>query len=183
MFFRSFQHHCDVKISETIRPYSANASPKIKIRIIPTNILSCWALALTPASPTIPMAKPAAYISFLLLMNWNHSKVLMPNGHRQICRHSDRGWLHLRLSTSLNDDNGDDHTVNTQNTSHDHRHNWLHYEFGLQNTHSTNSDACFGTSVCGTKVSKDKGRCDSNVAEEVLWAVSIETAHDRVDFD
>ena len=47
-------------MSETIRPYKAKASPKIKIRIIPTNILSCCALALTPASPTIPMARPAA---------------------------------------------------------------------------------------------------------------------------
>ncbi len=50
----------EVKISETINPYNAKASPKIKMRIIPTNILSCWALALTPASPTIPIAKPAA---------------------------------------------------------------------------------------------------------------------------
>ena len=32
----------------------------MRIKIIPTNILSCWALALTPASPTIPMANPAA---------------------------------------------------------------------------------------------------------------------------
>jgi len=45
---------------ETMRPYKAKASPKIKIKIIPTKILSCCALALTPASPTIPMANPAA---------------------------------------------------------------------------------------------------------------------------
>ena len=50
----------DVKISETIRPYKAKASPKINIKIIPTKILSCWAFARTPASPTIPIAKPAA---------------------------------------------------------------------------------------------------------------------------
>lgn len=43
-----------------MRPYKAKASPKIKINIIPTNILSCCAFALTPASPTIPIAKPAA---------------------------------------------------------------------------------------------------------------------------
>jgi hypothetical protein len=47
-------------MSETIRPYKAKAYPKIRIKIIPTKILSCWALALTPASPTIPMANPAA---------------------------------------------------------------------------------------------------------------------------
>ncbi len=47
-------------MSDTINPYKAKASPKINIRIIPTKILSCWAFALTPASPTIPIASPAA---------------------------------------------------------------------------------------------------------------------------
>jgi hypothetical protein len=51
---------CDVRIRDTISPYRAKASPKINIKIMPTNILSCCALALTPASPTIPMASPAA---------------------------------------------------------------------------------------------------------------------------
>ena len=51
---------CEVKISETISPYKAKASPKINIRIIPTKILSCCALARTPASPTIPIANPSA---------------------------------------------------------------------------------------------------------------------------
>ena len=53
-------YHDEDRMSETINPYSAKASPKIRIKIIPTNILSCWALARTPASPTIPMARPAA---------------------------------------------------------------------------------------------------------------------------
>ena len=52
--------HCDVRMRDTISPYSANASPKMRIKIMPTKILSCCALARTPASPTIPMAKPAA---------------------------------------------------------------------------------------------------------------------------
>lgn len=43
----------------TISPNKATASAKMSIKIIPTKSLSCWALALTPASPTIPMAKPA----------------------------------------------------------------------------------------------------------------------------
>ncbi len=43
-----------------MNPYNATASAKIKIKIIPINILSCWALARTPASPTIPIANPAA---------------------------------------------------------------------------------------------------------------------------
>ena len=45
----------------TMRPYRPRASPKMRIRIMPTKIASCWALARTPASPTIPIAKPAAY--------------------------------------------------------------------------------------------------------------------------
>ena len=50
----------EVKMRETMSPYKAKASPKIKIKIMPTKILSCWALARTPASPTMPMASPAA---------------------------------------------------------------------------------------------------------------------------
>lgn len=50
----------DVKMRETMRPYKARASPKMRIRIIPTKILSCCAFARTPASPTIPIARPAA---------------------------------------------------------------------------------------------------------------------------
>ena len=47
-------------MSDTIKPYNARASPKINIKIIPTKILSCCAFARTPASPTIPIANPAA---------------------------------------------------------------------------------------------------------------------------
>ena len=51
---------CYVKIKETISPYKAKASPKMRIRNMQTKILSCCAFALTPASPTIPIANPAA---------------------------------------------------------------------------------------------------------------------------
>lgn len=44
----------------TIKPYSPNASAKMRIKIIPTNTSCCCAFALTPASPTIPIANPAA---------------------------------------------------------------------------------------------------------------------------
>lgn len=47
-------------MSATIKPYNPRASPKIKINIIPTNNLSSYAFAFTPASPTTPIAKPAA---------------------------------------------------------------------------------------------------------------------------
>merc|ERR1711990_1205691 len=41
-------------------PYRPKASAKMGMRIMPTNNRGCWALARTPASPTIPMARPAA---------------------------------------------------------------------------------------------------------------------------
>lgn len=53
-------HYYD-NIKETIRPYNPKASAKINIKIIPTKILSCKALQRTPASPTRPIAYPAAY--------------------------------------------------------------------------------------------------------------------------
>jgi hypothetical protein len=49
----------------------------MRIKIIPTKILSYYAFALTPASPTMPIVKPAAYILKLPLMKI-HSKVQLP---------------------------------------------------------------------------------------------------------
>ena len=43
-------------------PYSPIASANIKIKIIPTNIAGCRAFDLTPESPAIPIAYPAAFI-------------------------------------------------------------------------------------------------------------------------
>lgn len=43
----------------TMRPYRPRASPKMRIRITPTKISFC-AVALTPASPVTPIARPAA---------------------------------------------------------------------------------------------------------------------------
>lgn len=40
--------------------YNPRASEKIRINIIPTNTLSDWPNALTPASPPTPIAIPAA---------------------------------------------------------------------------------------------------------------------------
>lgn len=49
-----------VSIRATISPYNPSTSAKIRIRIIPTNSLGCCAVPLTPASPTMPIANPAA---------------------------------------------------------------------------------------------------------------------------
>jgi hypothetical protein len=45
---------------DIINPNNAIASAKISINIIPIKILSVCANALTPASPIIPIANPAA---------------------------------------------------------------------------------------------------------------------------
>ena len=58
-YYNLYYHHCD-RIIATINPYSPRASAKINTRIIPTNIFGSMALALTPESPTTPIAKPAA---------------------------------------------------------------------------------------------------------------------------
>ena len=44
----------------TMRPYRPRTSAKMRIRIMPTKSLGCWAVPRTPASPTMPMAYPAA---------------------------------------------------------------------------------------------------------------------------
>lgn len=41
-------------------PYRPSTSAKIRIKIIPTKRRGCCAVPLTPASPTIPIANPAA---------------------------------------------------------------------------------------------------------------------------
>ena len=41
-------------------PYRPSTSAKMRMRIIPTKRRGCWAVPRTPASPTIPIAKPAA---------------------------------------------------------------------------------------------------------------------------
>eukprot|EP00923_Selenidium_pygospionis_P058797 GHVN01103388.1.p1 GENE.GHVN01103388.1~~GHVN01103388.1.p1 ORF type:complete len:141 (+),score=7.64 GHVN01103388.1:533-955(+) len=48
------------KMRATMRPYKPNTSAKMRIRIMPTNKRGCCAVPRTPASPTIPIANPAA---------------------------------------------------------------------------------------------------------------------------
>ena len=45
----------------TISPNNPIASAKMRIKIIPTNIFGSIAFALTPISPTTPIANPDAY--------------------------------------------------------------------------------------------------------------------------
>ena len=60
MNIKFYIFHCD-NIKAIINPYNPNASAKISIKIIPTNIFSQRAFARTQASPTTPIAYPAAF--------------------------------------------------------------------------------------------------------------------------
>ena len=57
-----------------IIPYKPRASAKMRIKIIPTKICSYCALALTPASPTIPIARPAACEKFKRIVTYERGK-------------------------------------------------------------------------------------------------------------
>ena len=85
----------------TIRPYNPSTSAKIRIRIMPTKRRGCCAVPLTPASPTTPMAKPAAspdsptlspapsctkdlhtsYVSIYALQKWKYVKLYQFRTH------------------------------------------------------------------------------------------------------
>ncbi len=63
----------------TISPYNPSASAKMRISIIPTKIFSCCPSALTPASPAIPIANPAAYIRKSLQEKKDRSTIQKPS--------------------------------------------------------------------------------------------------------
>lgn len=156
-----------MRIKDTISPYNAKASPKMRIRIIPTKILSCWAFARTPASPTIPIDNPAAWIVNLLPVNWIHNKVLMQDVHRLTCQCRCRR-LCYRKNTSLDNDDSNDHTIDTQDTCHDDRNHRFHDEIGFEDTHRTDANSCFSWPIGSSEVSEDESWSDSDVSEEVL---------------
>ena len=92
-----------------------------------------------------------------------------------------RDWVKER-DTFLDDDDGDDHTINTEDTSHDDWDDGLHDKFGFEDTHGADSDTGFGGTVGGSKVGKDEGWGDSNVSEEVVVRV-LDSAHCVLLFD
>ena len=171
MIFDELYYHWDVRMSDTIRPYKAKASPKMRIKIIPTNIFSCWAFARTPASPTMPIDNPAAFITTIVPANWSRSTIRMPNGHKRICRCKCLR-LHQQKCTSLDNNDSHDHTIDTQDTGHDNGDDWLHDELWLEDTHGANSDSGFGWSVGSSQVCEDECGGNSDVSKEILRSFS-----------
>ena len=66
-----------------------------------------------------------------------------------------RDWVKYK-STFLDDDDSNDHTINTEDTSHDDGHDGFHDEFGFEDTHGADSDTGFGRAVGSTKVGEDE---------------------------
>lgn len=57
----------------------------------------------------------------------------------------------------VGDQDGDDETVNTDDTSHDDGDNILDNQVGAEDTHGRDTDTCLGSSVGGAETCKDDG--------------------------
>lgn len=71
----------------------------------------------------------------------------------------------LDLET-VRDEDGNDKTVDTNDTSHNDGNNVLDDEIRSQNTHGGDTDTRLGSTVCGTKAGEDDGSCAAHGTEE-----------------
>ena len=77
----------------------------------------------------------------------------------------------VKLTVSVEQD-GDDKSIDTEDTSHDNGDDGLEEELWLQNDGGADADSRLGSAVGGTEVSEDEGGGDAHVSEEcVLVAV------------
>lgn len=165
----------------------------MRIRIIPTKICSCCALALTPASPTIPIARPAAYQILKTLRIYKGWETAAKSGGEVLVALvigviiDGDYWLRstylIRLTLSLEDD-GNDETIDTQDTSHNNGDDWLEDKFGLEDTHAWNTDSTLSSSIGCTQVyqivrinmnllAKTRAAAIPIYPKKVAWALSI----------
>lgn len=73
----------------------------------------------------------------------------------------------------MDDNDGDDHTVDTEDTSHDDRDDWFHDELGFEDTHGADAHTGFGATVGGAEVGEDECWGDTDVSKEiVVWVFS-----------
>lgn len=72
------------------------------------------------------------------------------------------------MVTFLNNDDSNDHTIDTENTSHDNWDHRFHDELRFEDTHGADTNSSFGRTISSTQVSEDKGRGNPNVSEEVV---------------
>lgn len=75
-----------------------------------------------------------------------------------------RKGLVLDLGSS---DNGNDDTINTQDTSHNNRNKTLEDLTWLDDGERRDTNSGLGGTIGSSQVGEDKGRCNSDVGEEV----------------
>ena len=71
-----------------------------------------------------------------------------------LCSHFQE--LYKNGFTFLNDDNSNNHTIDTEDTSHNNGDNRLHDKLGFEDTHGTDANSSFGTTVGGSEVGEDE---------------------------
>ena len=64
------------------------------------------------------------------------------------------------------DEDGDDHSVHTEDTGHDHGNDGLEEQVGSEDGDRHDTDARLGSSVSGTEVGEHEGRDDAHDAEK-----------------
>ena len=94
------------------------------------------------------------------------------------------------MVTLLSDENGNDETVDTQDTSHDDGNDRLHDQFRLQDTHTADTNTTLSGTISSTQIwknclekgggqrltGKDEGGRDTNETEEIGRAVNSVTS-------
>ena len=73
--------------------------------------------------------------------------------------------LRKKLTLTLDED-GDDHAVHTEHTSHNNGNDRLEDQFTLQDGDGDDTDTRLGSSVGGAQVSENEGRDDSHDTKE-----------------
>jgi len=81
------------------------------------------------------------------LGNWIHSITLKPNEHKLHLMYNQFQGLYKNERTFLNDNDSNNHTIDTQDTSHDNWNNGFHNKIGFKDTHGADTNSCFGTTV------------------------------------
>ena len=89
-------------------------------------------------------------------------------------------WLEMLIGTRAGirwvltvsrDDDGDNKSVDTEDTSHDNWNDGLEDQFWLEDGHTANTDATLGGSIGGSEVAEDERAHDSHSSEEesLVW--------------